>query len=189
MDKRYIYTSILFIALGILFSSAVHNGPKFGDVIDTLNDIPVYYNSTSISHVNGRNNASDGYNFGLKWQCVEFVKRYYYQQLGHKMPNTYGHAKDFFNKSFGDVAFNPERGLMQYKNVRYEKPQVNDILIYDSYPGNPFGHMGIIAEVGNDYIILIQQNVGTKSRQRLKLAEYNGLYTIADFDVLGWLRK
>ena len=189
MKKRYAYNSFLLAIIAVLFSFSVNNGPKFGDELDSINGISVYYNGTNIANVNGRNTTADGYNYGLKWQCVEFTKRYYHQHLGHKMPNTYGHAKDFFDKNLGDVAYNPNRGLMQYKNVRYEKPQVNDILIYDAYPGNPFGHIGIIAEVGQDYIVMIQQNVGTKTRQRLKLAEYNGLYTVADFDVLGWLRK
>ena len=189
MNKSNILKNVLLAFLAVVFSLTINNGPKFGDTLDSLNGVSVYYNGSKIKHNKGRNKANDGYNFGLKWQCVEFTKRYYYEHLGHKMPNTYGHAKDFFNKNLGDVAFNPKRGLMQYKNVRYEKPQVNDLLIYDAYPGNPYGHMGIIAEVGPDYIILLQQNVGTKTRQRLKLAEYNGLYTIADFDVLGWLRK
>lgn len=162
--------------------------PMIGDVIDSYQGIPVYYNGTSITNVKGRNLSSDGYNYGLKWQCVEYVKRFYHQKFGHKMPNTYGHAKDFFNKELGDVAYNADRAMMQYKNVRYEKPQVNDILVYDAYQSNPFGHIGIVAEVGPDYIVLIQQNVGKKTRQKLKLVEYNGIYTVADFDVLGWLR-
>jgi len=104
------------------------------------------------------------------------------------MPNSYGHAKDFFDKNLPDIAFNVNRGLHQYKNVRNVPPQVDDIIIYDSYKGNPFGHIGIIAQVSDDHIIIIQQNVGKKTRQKLKLVEYNGIYTIADFDVLGWLR-
>ncbi|HAW05230.1 MAG TPA: hypothetical protein DCW83_11120, partial [Saprospirales bacterium] len=54
--------------------------------------------------------------------------------------------------------------------------------------GNPFGHIGIITEVGDDFVELIQQNIGTKTRQKLKLVKYAGIYTIADYDILGWLR-
>lgn len=166
----------------------ISNNPKVGDAIDVLDGVAVYYNG-SMTNVAGRNITKDGYNLGLKWQCVEFVKRYYYEIYNHKMPDTYGHAKDFFDKSLPDVAFNYTRGLMQYKNVRHEKPRKGDILIYDAYKNNPYGHIGIIAEVTDSHVILIQQNVKKKTRQKLKLVEYNGIYTIADFDVLGWLRK
>lgn len=187
MSYRLI-TSLLFIPCLILITSFNSIEPKIGDVIDNHLGIPVYYNGKSITNVKGRNVSHDGYNYGLKWQCVEFVKRFYHQKFGHKMPNSYGHAKSFFNKDLGDVAYNSDRAMMQYKNVRYDRPQVNDILVYDSYKNNPFGHIGIVAEVGSDYIYIIQQNVGKKTRQKLKLVEYNGIHTVADFDVLGWLR-
>ncbi len=179
---------LLLLPFVFLITSSFMLEPEIGDVIDSHEGIKVYYNGKSIRHVQGRHLAYDGYNYGLKWQCVEFVKRFYHQKYGHKMPNSYGHAKDFFKKDLQDVAYNSERGLMQYRNVRYEKPRVNDIVVYDAYKNNPFGHIGIIAEVHDDHIILIQQNVGKKSRQKLTLVEYNGIYTIADFDILGWLR-
>ena len=68
---------------------------EIGDKVDSLNGVFVYYNH-SVGNVSGRNTTADGYNLGLKYQCVEFVKRYYYENLNHKMPNSYGHAKDFF---------------------------------------------------------------------------------------------
>ena len=185
--KTIRYSALLFLCFVISSFNPDHINPKIGDVIDRLNGIPVYYNG-DLLHVGGRNVTPDGYNLGLKWQCVEFVKRYYYERYGHKMPNSYGHAKDFFDKSLADIGFNASRGLHQYKNVRTIPPQVDDIIVYDQYDGNPYGHIGIVAEVSKDHIIMVQQNVGKKTRQKLKLVEYNGIYTVADFDVLGWLR-
>lgn len=182
------HIALIFSIFCLMSFSNILTNPKIGDAIDSLDGISVYYNGT-MTHVAGRHVTSDGYNLGLKWQCVEFVKRYYYEIYNHKMPDSYGHAKDFFDKNLGDVAYNASRGLMQFRNVRYEKPRKGDILIYDSYKHNPYGHIGIVAEVNPDHIILIQQNVKKKTRQKLKLVEYNGIYTVADFDVLGWLRK
>jgi hypothetical protein len=71
---------------------------KFGQKIDDFNGVAVYYNG-KISTVKGRNVTADLYNLGLKYQCVEFVKRYYYKKLNHKMPNSYGNAKDFVQES------------------------------------------------------------------------------------------
>jgi len=105
------------------------------------------------------------------------------------MPQTYGHAKDFFIKGLGDRAFNEERGLMQYCNTREFSPQKGDILVFDASAQNPFGHLGIVSNVSKDHVEIIQQNYGTKTRHLMKLIKYKDIYTIADFNVLGWLRK
>lgn len=160
-----------------------------GEVLDSFNGVPVYYNGEDFTTTSGRNVTSDGYNIGLKYQCVEYVKRYYYEVYGHKMPDSYGHAKDFFDKDLLDKDFNHKRGLLQFRNVRTHKPMVGDMLIYDSYEGNPFGHTGIITEVTDTHIEFIQQNFGKKTRQKLKLVEFAGIYTIADYNILGWLRS
>ncbi len=75
------------VALVLLFSFSTISCDKLknkwklrtyevGDKVDSLNGVYVYYNS-NVGNVSGRNLASDGYNLGLKYQCVEFVKRYY----------------------------------------------------------------------------------------------------------------
>ncbi|MGN2920302.1 hypothetical protein ACTFQ5_16360 [Aliivibrio fischeri] len=76
-----------------------------------------------MNHVLERNVAADGYNLGLKYQCVEFVKRYYYEYFNHKMPDTYGHAKDFFNPDLPDGNLNKQRNLIQYKNGSLNPPK------------------------------------------------------------------
>ena len=81
-----------------------------GQQIDSLNGVFVFYNG-GVDNVSGRNTTLDGYNLGLKYQCVEFVKRYYYEHLNHKMPDSYGHAKDFFDKTLTDGQKNRKRNL------------------------------------------------------------------------------
>ncbi len=177
---------LIFLAFCCL--SFVSYFPERGQVIDQYNGVHVYYNGKDFTNVSGRNVTVDGYNLGLKYQCIEFVKRFYLQIFNHYMPYSYGHAKDFFNKKLADVAFNDKRGLMQYRNVRFEKPKVNDILVYDETYGNPFGHVAIISKVTDNEIEIIQQNIGTTTRKNIKLVNYRGIYTIADHEVLGWLR-
>ncbi|MFC1734389.1 CHAP domain-containing protein, partial [candidate division KSB1 bacterium] len=130
-----------------------------------------------------------GYNFGLKWQCVEFVKRYYSNYLHHNMPNSYGHAKDFFIKGLSKGNINKERNLKQYSNKEKTKPSVNDIIVFDGWSRNRYGHIAIVSEVKNKQIEIIQQNVGKRSRQKLKLKKKRDYWSIKDSRVLGWLRK
>ena len=178
---------IISIITAFLFLSLSSHNPEVGSIIDSHNGVSVYYNG-KFKNVSGRNVTTDGYNLGLKWQCVEFAKRYYYEKYGLKMPDSYGHAKDFFIKELPDVAMNKKRGMWQYRNTRYVAPKVDDLIIYGPTKSNPFGHMGIITSIKDGEIDMIQQNMGKKSRQKLVLAEFQGIYTVADFNVLGWLR-
>ena len=180
MIRVLLFSVILFTIKG--------STPKRGEILDSFNGVHVFYNGSDFRKTTGRNITETGYNLGLKFQCVEYVKRYYYEVFNHEMPDSYGHAKDFFDKNLNDVELNEDRGLMQFRNIRNEKPKVHDIIIYDGMKENPFGHMGIISEVTTDSIEFIQQNFGTKTRQKLKLVEFKGIYTVADYNVLGWLR-
>ena len=161
-----------------------------GDPVDSLHGVMVYYNG-DVSHVQERNVAKDGYNLGLKYQCVEFVKRYYYEHLDHKMPDSYGHAKDFFDPSLADGVINERRNLKQYTNLSNSKPQTGDLLVYSETQGNPYGHVSIVAKVADNEIEIIQQNPGafSDSRARFKLIHTNDKWKIDNDRILGWLRK
>ncbi len=50
-----------------------------GTVIDQYKDIAVYSNGNNYMSSHGLNYSSDDYYFGYKWQCVEYVKRFYYE--------------------------------------------------------------------------------------------------------------
>jgi hypothetical protein len=145
-----------------------------------------------VSNVVERNTTKDGYNLGLKYQCVEFVKRYYYEYFHHKMPNAYGHAKDFYNKKFGDASMNTDRNLVQFKNGGVGTPQANDLIVWNGNEGNPYGHVAIVVKnVGNKYVEIIQQNPGpgAPSRITMNLIATTKGYKIESDEILGWLHK
>lgn len=161
---------------------------NIGDTLDVFNDVYVIYNK-NISNTSGRHLTKDGYNLGLKWQCVEFVKRYYYEHLNHKMPNSYGHAKDFYNPEIVDGEINYDRNLIQFTNGSITKPTKNDLLVFDGNVFNPYGHVAIISKVEDDFIEIVQQNVGKNSRAKIDLSIKNGQWFLDDSEILGWLRK
>lgn len=161
---------------------------NIGDTLDVFNGVYVFYNK-NFDNTSGRHLTDDNYNLGLKWQCVEFVKRYYYEHLNHKMPNSYGHAKDFFNADITDGKRNPDRNLTQYTNGSVSKPKVDDLIIFDGNIFNPYGHVAIISKVDDNEVEIVQQNVGKKSRDILQLHFKNQKWIVDDNSVLGWLRK
>lgn len=187
---------IAFLGVFLILSSSWHfknlfSNPNYqiGQPIDSLNSVIVYYNGP-VSNVVERNVAPDGYNLGLKYQCVEFVKRYYYQHFKHKMPDSYGHAKDFFDPKVKDGELNKRRNLIQYTNSSKSKPKVGDLLVFDGNIFNKYGHVAIISKVNQDKIEIIQQNPGpfASSRAEFKLINKDNLYKIEYDEILGWLR-
>ena len=156
-----------------------------GTPLDSLNGVVVYHNG-SMGHVSGRN-VVDGYNVGLKYQCVEFVKRYFLEHYDHRMPNSYGHAKDLFNAAVADGELNEDRGLLQFTNPSTTAPQVGDLVILDAWRGNAYGHVAIISAVHPGAVEVIQQNTGS-TRTSYDL-DHNAQEWHMDNDrVLGWLR-
>ena len=191
------YWVIAAIVLALLFATYkvskkinFNTAKSVGQAIDSINGVIVFYNG-GVDNVTERNVSQDGYNIGLKYQCVEFVKRYYYEYLNHKMPDSYGHAKDFFAPDVRDGEKNKARNLIQYKNPSKEKPQANDIIVFSGTLFNKYGHVAIISNVTEDEIEIIQQNPGPYSKSRVthKLSLKNELWEIDNKDVLGWLRK
>ena len=179
---------LTIVVAGFVAFSRYHyyNSLKIGQAIDSLNSVKVYYNG-SISNVCGRSVTDDHYNLGKKYQCVEFVKRYYYEYLGHKMPDSYGHARDFFDAGAKDGMLNKRRNLKQYRNPSTTKPKVNDLVIFSG----SYGHVAIISKVMKHRIEIIQQNPGpfVSSRATFRLKHSAGKWQIRNKRILGWLRK
>ena len=193
--KKTVLILISVLALGyaglkVVKKVNLNRNYKIGQPLDSLNGVKVYYNG-GVDHVLERNVTKDNYNLGLKYQCVEFVKRYYYEHLNHKMPDAYGHAKDFFDPKVKDGELNAKRNLVQYTNPGKSKPQVGDLIIFSGSVLNRFGHVAIISKVSENEIEIIQQNPGpfSSSRENFTLETQKGNYKIDNDRLLGWLRK
>jgi hypothetical protein len=183
---------ILSVALASFILLRIRSKPdsSIGRKVDELNGVAVYYNG-SVDNVSGRNVTSDGYNLGLKYQCVEFVKRYYYQRLDHRMPDSYGHAKDFFDERLGDGEWNSRRALFQFTNGSRSRPAPDDLIVFGPTAFNSYGHVAIISKVSDSEIEIVQQNPGplADSRERFAIRQRDGRWFIESSRALGWLRK
>ena len=194
-------TTLLLICLGIyLYVNAKdpdkkppNNKPpnisseiKCGDSIGSHNGITAYYNDGFNSCGSGRHMSSDGYSYGFKWQCVEYVRRYYKDYYNHEM-SRWGNASDYFRNNLAHGAINTERNLTQYKNGNTEKPKEGDILVFQNI-APPYGHVRIVTNVSGNTINVIEQNTGTSCYSTLSLSQSGQNWTISD-DCTGFLRK
>lgn len=186
---------MILALLGIAFNYSFrkfnfNSDRKVGEKIDSLNGVYVFYNG-GVGHSGERNKTADGYNIGIRYQCVEFVKRYFYEVYQHKMLDAYGNAKDFFNSKYADGEKNLERDLLQYSNPSSTKPQTGDLLIYSPTVWNRYGHVAIVSVVDHNTVEIIQQNAGpfSPTREKFGLKNTNGQWQIDNSRILGWLRK
>ena len=185
--KRYVRRALAFSLVFVCGVAVLFwDGRRIGRELDRYHGIPVFDNGVLFFRSHGRNYAPDGYYFGQKWQCVEFIKRFYYIAKHHRMPDVMGHARSFFDEAVPDGGLNGRRGLVQYRNGSTERPRPDDLVVFTD---TKYGHVGIVTKAGESAVEIIQQNILGHTRQRLSLTVTNGHYFIASPRTpAGWLR-
>lgn len=187
MKKLYL---LLIFFLNISISSQenlkIVETQSFGDEVGSFNGVSAYSNGT-VTNNSGVYNTSAGINTGLKWQCVEFVNRYYYKLFNVDLKSSpiYGNANHYYSNG-------TSAGLIQLPNGNTSPPQVGDIICSN---GGDYGHIAIVREVNTDNVKVIQQNwsnTSSDNNKSLTLAHTGNIYTIGSFNtsypIVGWLR-
>ncbi len=104
------------------------------------------YSNNSPKHVSHEWNYVNGFPTGLKWQCVEFVRRWLVLRRGLLLPPI-EIAADLWNLSsvlrLEDMTDCP---LSTFRNGSEARPVVGDILVYDKRFRNT-GHIAIVTAV------------------------------------------
>ena len=151
----------------------------FGVRVGIFNNIPAHSNGTT-----GTVGPADAW--GLTYQCVHYVNRYYAVFYGHRNLRGTGNA----NQYYGTAA---AKGLRAHANGGRTRPQVGDMLTSN---GGSYGHIAIVRAVGVDYVDVIHQNWSNgaaDNSKRLAMRVVNGTYTVSGFSgaypVQGWLRR
>jgi len=161
--------------------SQFKSSKSYEDYVGSFNGVNSYSNG-STSNVSNNYNYSTGINTGMKWQCVEYVNRYYYVIYNQNIRVAGHNANDYFNNA-------TQHGLDAHLNNGTAKPQVGDLLCSN---GGGYGHVAIVREVGSNYINVIHQNWSNSSSDNSKTISLNGNIVSAfgtNYPVIGWLRS
>ncbi|RNC29127.1 MAG: Bifunctional glutathionylspermidine synthetase/amidase [Candidatus Dichloromethanomonas elyunquensis] len=156
-----------------------------GTKIDEYKGVAVFSNGLNYMSSHGLSYSEDGYYYGYKWQCVEFVKRFYYEKYKLHMPDGAGNAKYFFNPQVGQGQLNEQRGLVQYLNGGDVKPREDDLLVFTD---GAYGHVALISEVGKDWIEVVQQNSEVTREKYMLQYKAGKYYILGERKPAGWLR-
>jgi parallel beta-helix repeat protein len=161
------------------------SGLSFGTQVGEYKGIIAYSNWKN-DYVSNEYNYVDVYNTGMKWQCVEYVNRYYYTIYGMEIRIPGTNAEDYYDTA-------SDRGLIAYPNGGTTSPQPGDILCSN---GGTHGHVAIVREVTADSIHVIHQNwanTAADNDKTISMSVSGGHCTVSGFSgsypVQGWLRK
>ena len=150
--------------------------PAWGTTIAYLNSIDVYSNGASI------NNAINS-TYGLEYQCVELVQRFFAQ--------NWGTPKTWPNVAFAFQMFdNPPSGVKAIGNGTSPGPVRGDAIVFAETPGFPDGHVAIVTDVSNGYVYFVEQNWGVQGhwgQDRLGISSTNFIQNRGTLPVRGWL--
>lgn len=119
--------------------------------------IPAYSNKHD--HFFSGERSIDGHLFcGFKYQCVEFARRWLYERKGLVLPDVNWACHIFQLKEVKDATTAESVAVRAIRNGTSEKPIPDTLIIYPSSPTNVVGHVGVITEVGADYVCVADQN-------------------------------
>jgi glutathionylspermidine amidase/synthetase len=128
---------------------------KFGTIVGTFDGVPAYSNQK------GQTNSSDTnyLNTGIKWQCVEYARRYLQTTRGITFSNV-------------DGAFEiPRAKFTTLDGVSVKKTndlKVGSLVIWPKhYKYNaPNGHVAIVSKIQSNGIYVAEQNYDNKTFPR-----------------------
>ena len=165
----------------------------YGNVLGSaLGGVPAYSNCNA-SCVVFSPNTEKGVYTGIKWQCVEFARRWLLVNKGV----VYGDvdvAADIWSKIsvFKRVADGKEIPVQAHLNGSVQSPEVGDLLIYAKEFLNT-GHVAVITAVNTaeGMIEVAEQNFANSKwpggyARKIEMVQHNGKNWLLDPYLIGW---
>jgi hypothetical protein len=169
---KYLVCVLLIIILIII--NKIQN--NFEDIIGTFNGVDSYSNKENKTNLFD-DNYHNGIYTGIKWQCVEYARRYLQITKGITFDNV-------------DSAFQiPQAKFTKLdgSNVHlHNKLEVGSLIVWDKYYEHdaPDGHVGIISFIHNNGISVSEQNYDNKTFPR-----FIGWNDLKDFTIISFFNK
>jgi hypothetical protein len=183
-----------------------HTGQPFGTALTDSSGVSIN-GVTAHSNCTPENNSGIEGTTGLEWQCVEFVRRYWYIVYSTPINLLSGmNADDFYSSAQGKASVNFGVSLLQYPNkTSTTPPQVGDILMSagNGTAATKYGHVAIVSSVSSNQVCAVMQNWSETSRDGdgshcMTMAVSSSQYTVNGFNnespgqdsypIQGWLR-
>ncbi|CAF3917579.1 unnamed protein product [Rotaria sordida] len=189
--------SIKFSYLQILREKRLVNEKRiarYNDIVGVSSSNVIGYSNGNDSFISNEDNYLYGIYMGIKWQCVEYARRWTFLRKSSIFESVNG-ANDMWNqlKYIENVVEKKKYPLKKHSNGHRNRPINESYLIYPIQKDMPYGHVAIIVDVLTNSIRVAEQNFyfhywkGNYSRE-IPILFKNGLYYIEDkYQVYGWI--
>lgn len=134
----------------------------FGVKIGSFEGVDAYSNRNTSYYTNDKNYINkDGVKVftGIKWQCVEYARRFIIEKFGVYFDDVNSAFQIYDKAHVLDVKKNKHK-FVSYDNNNINPPQKYDVLIYRKSYSSPYGHVAIISNVNlsRGYVEICEQN-------------------------------
>ncbi|CAF1084637.1 unnamed protein product [Adineta steineri] len=156
-------------------------------------NVPAYSNTDDgVFHI-GRH-YMHGIFLGVKWQCVEYARRWLLLRKSCIFKNIRFAADIWESLTYVErVTDGKHFPLKPHPNGSPTLPKIDTFLIYAISTEQPVGHIAVICDVGPNYIRIAEQNNkfhywnGEYARE-IPMIQKDGLYYLEDEDIIyGWM--
>jgi hypothetical protein len=154
------------VVVGLAISKELQpvcHGLSFGDVDGVAADVPAYSNC-NCSFTSNENAYVNTTFSGMKWQCVEYGRRFLILRFGVTFGSVVG-ADDIWDLPHATLlATGRKVPFQQYANdgTATNAPQVGALFIYPKQHECPFGHVAAVVEVTLESVRIGEQNWNNK---------------------------
>jgi hypothetical protein len=185
----------VFIALLSLSIAAYASdcSTRFGQLLGTTNEGVPAYSACGSPNLLAESFGRGHIYLGLKWQCVEFARRWLYETRGQSFPSVdYAHQMWTEINHLVRVRSGKKIPLYSHANGSKSLPRVGDLLIYDeAFKGT--GHVAVILEIDwlRKVVKVGEQNYlnelwpASYARELPLVRGENGIW-ILDTNLIGW---
>ena len=181
----------------LIQTTVLSNGPNatYGVITGYAStNVPAYSNGND-SYTSDDDHVLHGIFMGMKWQCVEYARRWLFIRKSCVFDSIEGAADMWVELNMVQRVVDGQCfALKQHLNGSPDPPKNESLLIYTrSGSEMPFGHVAVIVDVSPGFIRVAEENYdayywsGNYSRQ-IPYVLINGSYYIEDhYPIFGWM--
>ena len=167
---------------------------SYNDIVGVASSNVIAYSNGDDNYYSNENHYLYGIFMGLKWQCVEYARRWTFLRKSSIFESVRG-ANDMWNqlKYIERVTDKKKFPLKQHFNGSPKPPVNESYLIYPIQKDMPYGHVAIIVDVLSNAIRIAEQNFyfhywSNNYARQISVVFKNELYYVEDqYEVYGWM--
>jgi glutathionylspermidine amidase/synthetase len=166
----------------------------YNEIVGVASSNVAAYSNGNDSYYSNESSYLYGIYMGLKWQCVEYARRWTFLRKSSLFESVQG-ADDMWNqlKYVQRVTDKQKFPLIRHSNGSPNPPINGSYLIYPIQNDMPFGHVAVIVQVLPNAIRIAEQNFyfhhwSHHYARQIPVVFKNSLYYIEDkYAVYGWM--